>query len=218
MSFRPSPEEVAEWIAAGEGRRVEFKRGLPRPERTARVLAAFGNTNGGVLLVGVTDRGEVQGVGRPAEVLERLASIASTSVVPALEVALADVEVGGRTLVVASVPLSPDRPHAVTKRDGSQEVVVRVGSSNRVADGATRRALGAPRSGGSLSELERRVLAFVGEAGSGGDRPNAGATVAGFAQAHNVGTQRARRAFVRLEQLGRIVGHGSGSRRLYGLR
>jgi hypothetical protein len=41
--------------------------------------------------------------------------------------------------------------------------------------------------------------------------------VVGFARAHNVGLQRARRAFTRLELVGRLVGHGAGARRVYGL-
>lgn len=56
---RWTSERLREVIAAGEGRQVEFKRGLPRDEKTARTLVAFANTRGGLLIVGVGDRGEL---------------------------------------------------------------------------------------------------------------------------------------------------------------
>ena len=42
-----------------------------------------------------------------------------------------------------------------------------------------------------------------------------GVTIQAFARAHNVGLQRARRAFVALERNGRLVAHGFGARRVY---
>lgn len=208
-------EDVEGWIAEGEGRRLEFKSGLPRPERTARVLCAFANTNGGILLVGVTDRGAVQGVPRPAEVVARLERIAAHGSSPPIAVQVRPVELDGGTVVCCSVPLSAARPHSVLHPGGAPEVVVRVGSSNRVARGATLRALGAPSTTRSLSALERRALEWVARHAVNGDRPDGGATVRAFARAHNVGVQRARRTFVQLERTGRLVAHGTGAGRVY---
>ena len=204
-------------MAEGEGRRVEFKRGLPRPERTARVLCAFANTNGGVLLVGVTDRGQVHGVPRPADVVARLREIAQSALTPALAIQVRAVQLGTGTVVCCSVPLSPARPHAVLRPESEPEVVVRVGSSNRAAEGLTRRAVESRPSAVSLDALERRALEWVAGHGVRGDRPDGGATVQGFAKANNLGLQRARRMFVRLERAGRLVGHGSGARRVYAI-
>jgi len=44
-----------------------------------------------------------------------------------------------------------------------------------------------------------------------------GASAEAFARAGNVGRARARRAFVKLERQGRLVGHGAGARRAYAL-
>jgi hypothetical protein len=113
------------------------------------------------------------------------------------------------------VPLSPGRPHAVVGDAGEREVVARVGASNRRATGATLAAIRAQRAAGArLDDLQRAILRWVGERGRAA---RGGATVSAFARAHNVGSQRARRAFTELELAGRLVAHGSGARREYAL-
>ena len=214
MELRES--DVLEALAKGEGRTIEFKRGLSREAKIARTLCAFANTRGGLLLVGVTDRGRIEGVPRPREVVERLRAVAAEELEPPLAIELRTVRAGEAWIVGCSVPLSPARPHRVRRDDGSDEVVVRLGSSNRAADGATLKALGrSTRERGALAPLERRVLEWVRSRGT--DAAEGGATVAGFARAQNVGVQRARRAFLQLERDGRLIAHGMGSRRIYAL-
>jgi len=202
-----SEADVRQICAGGEGRQVEFKRGLPGPVKTARSLCAFANTRGGMLLVGITDKGRVYGVENAREVVRSLREIARQHVSPPLAVQVVAIPVGGERVVCCSVPLSPDRPHRLLREDGTEELVVRAGSSNRRASGATLEALRRPRRSRTPTPLERDVLAWVE------GRP--GATVARFAKAHNVGVQRARRAFVELEREGRLVAHGFGARRVY---
>ena len=59
------------------------------------------------------------------------------------------------------------------------------------------------------------VLAWIEDQGDAGTTDQGRATVQAFARARNVGVARARRAFVKLERAGRLVGHGSGARRFY---
>lgn len=211
-----SAEELAARIAQGEGKTLEFKRGLPRDEKVARSLAAFANTRGGLLLIGVGDRGELIGAPRPRETLEHLRSIAEHSLEPSLALQLAIVELQSARIVCCSVPLSPKRPHRVLRADGSSEVVTRAGSSNRAADGRTLRAIVEQRtSKRSLDELERRALAWVEERTRGGAAADSDATVEGFCEAANVGKQRGKRVFVELERAGLLIGHGAGARRVY---
>jgi predicted HTH transcriptional regulator len=207
------PAELARSIAGGEGKRLEFKRGLPGDAKVARTLCAFANTRGGLLLIGVGDRGELAGAPRPRATMEHLRRIARERLEPPLAVAAGSVRLGGRTIVWCSVPVSPARPHAVLGDGGEREVVARVGASNRRATGATLRALQAQRrSSSELDPLQRRILAWLD-----GLAPGAAgqATAAAFARAHNVGVQRARRAFTRLELAGLLVGHGEPARRRY---
>ena len=209
-----APEELARRIAEGEGKTLEFKRGLPGSPKVARTLAAFANTRGGLLLIGVGDRGELVGAPRPRESLATLRRIAAEWVEPALALQAGVVELEGVRLVWASVPLSPARPHAALDAQGERELVVRVGSSNRRASEATLRALRAQVSGsGSLDELERSILHWL----AARPRGEHGVTVDEFARERNIGRQRARRAFTHLELAGRVVAHGSGAQRRYAL-
>jgi hypothetical protein len=62
-----SLRKVKQWAAEGEGLGVEFKRRATHPEKIVRELIAFANTNGGVLLVGVSDEGTIPGIKFPEE-------------------------------------------------------------------------------------------------------------------------------------------------------
>lgn len=211
-----SLEDLHSCLGKGEGARLEFKRELPQDERVGRTLVAFANTRGGLLLVGVTDRGRVHGVHRPDEVRERLAAIARHKVDPVLCVELQVLEVHGPRVVACSVPFSKDRPHRLLLPDGELRCLVRVGASNRPAEGPTLRALSlARRSTRGLSPLERAILEWVGRQARHPQLPSGQATVARFAQGSNLGEGRARKSFVRLETLGLLVGHGAGRARVY---
>jgi len=211
-----SPHDVLSCLAKGEGTRLEFKRKLPRDERAARTLCAFANTRGGLLLVGVTDRGRVHGVHHPDDVCAKLQELSTRWLAPIVRVEIQVVEVHGPRVVACSVPFSRERPHAVSIPGGLIEFVVRVGASNRAADGATLRALRLDRRAQrGLAPLEEQILAWVRRQGPVPSHPGGRATVARFAQSHNLGEGRARRAFIRLEGLGLLLGHGAGRARIY---
>lgn len=215
-SVKLTAADVLRRAKDGEGARVEFKRVLPRDERAARTLCAFANTRGGLLLVGVTDGGRIHGVHQPELVTGKLARISREVLVPSLPIVTQVVEVGGPRVVACSVSRSRTRPHAVLLALGEKEILVRVGSSNRVADGATLEALA--RGGGSrggASGLESEIVDWVRGQRRHPSRPAGGATVERFAAARNIGEARARRAFLRLERRGLLVAHGAGRARVY---
>ena len=54
--------ELLRKIAGGEGEQLDFKFRIDDQKKIARTLAAFANTNGGSLLIGVKDNGKVAGV------------------------------------------------------------------------------------------------------------------------------------------------------------
>ncbi len=209
--MRLDADELLRLVAEGEGARLEFKRGLPHAPKVARTLAAFANTRGGRLLVGVDDRGRIEGAPRPRATAAELRAIAAGAVEPPVALNVETVRVDGRTVVAATVGLSPARPHSVLREDGERELPIRVGASTRAARGPSLEALRRGGGGRGPSAFEREVLAWVGRA------PAAGASAEAFARDRNVGLARARRAFVKLERQGRLVGHGGGARRAYAL-
>jgi predicted HTH transcriptional regulator len=211
-----TPEDVLLSLRKGEGTRREFKRMLPLDGKAGRTLCAFANTRGGLLLVGVTDRRRVHGVHRADDVIARLHEVAQRELEPVLAVELQVVEVHGPRVVACSVPLSKERPHALLLPDGRREVVIRVGASNRIAEGPTLEALrGQRRARKNLTPLDERILEWVERDARRSDHPGGTATVARFARLHNLGEGRTRRAFIKLERLGLLVGYGSGRARIF---
>lgn len=71
--------EVLQRIEAGEGKETEFKRGLGDWSAIGRALCAFANTQGGVIILGVTDSQSIIGVNEDADdVQERLETFLQT--------------------------------------------------------------------------------------------------------------------------------------------
>jgi predicted HTH transcriptional regulator len=202
-----SPDEVSRIIAEGEGRQVELKEGLAADGRVARTICAFANTRGGVLLVGVSDRGRILGASRPRAVVAGLGRLASRAVDPPVDVRIESVRMGSVQVVCCSTPLSPLRPHAVfDPESGAREVLVRVGASNRAAQAQAIASMGTPSSRAMVPDpLEARILRDLGVP----------TTIARFAAASGVGKQRVRQAFERLERAGLLVAHGLGDLRTY---
>ena len=71
--------DVLHRIEAGEDRYTEFKRGLGDLSAVGKAMCAFANTEGGVIVLGVTDAREIVGVKQGAEkVEERLTAFLHT--------------------------------------------------------------------------------------------------------------------------------------------
>jgi predicted HTH transcriptional regulator len=207
-------DELRGAILAGEGREVEFKRGLPNDQKIARSMCAFANTRGGLLFIGVGDHGELEGAPHPELTAKKLAEISSRRIVPPIKPWIECVSIDSVRIVAVRVTASRSRPHAVVRDGESPEIVVRSGSSNRAASKATTAALkNARRSRSTLDTFERSVLAYL-ESIEDSD-PNSGATVGEFARDKNVGVQRSRRTFTRLEREGFVVGVGIGNGRRF---
>jgi len=127
--------DLTEILRRPEGKTLEFKRDLSSPAGFLRTVAAFANTAGGTIVIGVADRTRnVRGVGDPLALEERATSLISDSIQPRL---LPDLEVIGfrdRQLLAVRVYPSPSRPHFIKRTGRRSGTYVRVGSTNRQAD------------------------------------------------------------------------------------
>ena len=71
--------DILRRVEVGENQHTEFKRGLGDFSSVGRAICAFANTEGGVIVLGITDRGEIVGVRENAEnVQERLTAFLHT--------------------------------------------------------------------------------------------------------------------------------------------
>ncbi len=88
----------------GESTTVEFKSVLPKNAwDVAQVIAAFANTGGGLLIVGVDDTGRVVGDPDPDQTMQRLAGIVRASCVPAPIASIDRVRISDKEIVCAEV-------------------------------------------------------------------------------------------------------------------
>lgn len=101
-------------IRSGESETVEFKSGFDK--EAIETLAAFANSKGGKVVVGVSDSGEIRGVLIGKETVQnwinQVKLNTSTSIVPDVEV----YEIEGKTVVVLDVSEYPIKPVACKGR------------------------------------------------------------------------------------------------------
>ncbi len=122
--------DIQSIILQGENSAVEFKAEQTRPESIAREMVAFANTGGGVILLGVTDDGRLEGLHNDSVDYEAwVANIARNNVTPALSPVCQVTEIDEKKVAAISVPKGRDKPYQTA--DG--RFYVRVGSTNRTA-------------------------------------------------------------------------------------
>jgi ATP-dependent DNA helicase RecG len=126
-------DNIAVWLAAGEGRHTEFKEKYS--SRVIESLAAFANTAGGRLLIGVSDRGQVVGLRDADKVVESVLSACREAVSPPLSPVVEIVRRDEGVLVVAQIEAT-GRMHAK-----SGAVFVRHGRQTRRASAEEIRSL-----------------------------------------------------------------------------
>jgi predicted HTH transcriptional regulator len=126
-----TPEKFEQIIQRREGETLDFKREMPRSSDLAKLVTAFYNTQGGVIVFGVEDdtRRPI-GVTNPQGIEEGVVNIlrarCSLDVMPSIEC----VTHRGMEFVVVTCPQGGRKPYLVR---GETRPYVRVGSSNRRA-------------------------------------------------------------------------------------
>jgi len=126
-------DEVLALVAAGEGTHCEFKRQLDNAESVAGELVALANSEGGVLLVGVDDDGQVLGVDDASGVFQTLTHVCRDRCVPPISPLLDEVRVGEVTVLALAVrpELNAQKPY----RTAGGRFYVRVGRDKQDATG-----------------------------------------------------------------------------------
>ena len=118
--------EVDLLIEQGEGFDVEFKRKVSSPEKIARALLAFANTQGGHILFGVDDDGTIVGVESEKSEIDLIQTAAETLCDPPIVPEIAIVAYDGLDVIVAYVAESEEKPHYFTGNGGHGDPGTRV--------------------------------------------------------------------------------------------
>ena len=164
MNFTDS--EIRQRLSLGEDNRWEFKQiefagdypKSPRREALADEMVAFANADGGVLLCGVSDSGELHGMSsKQAGALNRLLSEVSTDAIePSLRIRVHHRELDGNSFVLVEIPRG-NFVHGCAGR-----AYLRVGSSKRLMGGDERLRLAQLRAQGRYLWHDQQVIDNTG--------------------------------------------------------
>lgn len=124
---------IASLIAEGEHEHQDFKFQISDARKIARSISAFANNDGGRLLIGVKDNGNVAGI-RNEEDIYVVESAASIYCRPAIEVKFTAFKVDPGVIVIrAEIPRAERRPINVVEDGGELRAYFRVNDENIVA-------------------------------------------------------------------------------------
>lgn len=124
--------ELLEIIANSENSGVEFKRDDIRPEQLAKEVVAMANFQGGMVLLGVEDNGEISGIQRDnleEWVMNVFQSKIHPMILPFYEEVLCD---ENKRVAVISFPAGISKPYVV-RHAGKEDIYIRSGSRSSFA-------------------------------------------------------------------------------------
>lgn len=120
-------------ILKGEGMNLDFKYCISDPQKIARTLSAFSNSEGGKLLIGVRDNGSLAGV-RSDEEYYMIDSAATLYCDPEVRIMTRNHTVNGKNILEVDVPKSVKIPVKAKDEEGRWKAYFRQGDQNFLAD------------------------------------------------------------------------------------
>ncbi len=201
-------KDVDSLIEQGEGFEVEFKRKVSSPEKIARALIAFANTDGGHILFGVDDDGTVVGVESEKSEVDLIQQAGREYCQPPIMPEIDIVAYDGTDVIVAYVPESANKPHQYTGSNDHGEpgsrVYIRVQDKTVLASREVVKVLkderpDAPPLRMEIGKHEKQLLAYL----DGHER----ITTREFCHLVNISERRASRILATLVRAGVIRIH-----------
>jgi predicted HTH transcriptional regulator len=124
---------LAGLIAQCEHEQLDFKFAINDSKKIARTIAAFANTAGGRLLIGVNDNGNIVGASSNEEyyMIEAAAGIHCK---PAVSFEVREWQVNDKTVLEIIIKPSKNKPVSAPDKDGKMMVYIRVHDQNLLAN------------------------------------------------------------------------------------
>lgn len=186
---------ISELIAEGEHDRQDFKFAVSDARKIARSISAFANAEGGRLLIGVKDNGQVAGV-RNEEDVYVVEQAAERYCRPAVDVEFEAFSYDTNIIVIcATIPKAPRRPVRCQEPDGRWRAYYRVADENIVAHPLMVRTWMADELSFTLSEEVSRAIELL-------EMHAEGVTVDDIARVLSVSHRRAEALVVELASAG----------------
>ena len=121
--------EIKKLIQEGESEKVEFCGPRTQAKTLARSICGMLNQQGGVIILGIGDDGDVAGVRDADHDVDELHAFVADHISPIPLVSVACHEMGGGDIVVIDVPQGADKPYSFDR-----QIFVRVGGQTLKAD------------------------------------------------------------------------------------
>jgi ATP-dependent DNA helicase RecG len=161
--------ELLEIIANGENSGVEFKRDDIRPEQLAKEIVAFANLQGGRILLGVEDSGQISGLQKP-DIQEWALNVFRDKVHPLIIPFYEEVLVEeNRRVGVITISMGISKPYFV-RHNNREDVYIRMGDRSELASreqqlrlfesGGLLHAEMLPVGGASLGNIDRDRIGY----------------------------------------------------------
>ena len=117
-------------IAGGENAKTEFRRDDRnlRPERLAREIAAFANTNGGVIMLGVEEDGRISGVAKRNLQAWLMDTVIGRFIDPQIVPDYDEFVLGDKQVAIVTVPAGSAKPYAVRQQERT-DYYIRLGDT-----------------------------------------------------------------------------------------
>ena len=123
---------ILELISEGEHQQLDFKFEISDSKKIARTLSAFANTNGGTLLIGVKDNGNIAGV-RSDEEYYMLEAASEMYCHPKVSFKAKEWNIDGKIVLEVEIKSSAEKPHKSPDKDDQYKTYIRIADENIVA-------------------------------------------------------------------------------------
>jgi len=103
-------QSIKKIILQGESQKMEFKTSLSLRNEIGETISAFTNTSGGVIFIGVSDKGKSIGIDIGKNTLEDLANWVKQNTDPAIYPDIKVYQINSRSIIKVSIKENDDKP------------------------------------------------------------------------------------------------------------
>jgi ATP-dependent DNA helicase RecG len=122
------PDEIKEIIKNGENLYIEFKEEGIKAKDLAEEIVAFANSDGGTILIGVDDYGNIKGVSDTL-IEEKIMNICRNNCIPNITPGFESINIDGKTIAIVTLHKGLNKPYYTT----DHKYYIRVGTTKRIA-------------------------------------------------------------------------------------
>ena len=124
-------EQLKKIIDSGENQEVEFKESFHSQQKICQILCGLGNTNGGMIIFGVSNEKRTKGINENSDQLQRKIASANQCLSPTPILSIESHKIENKEIIVAIIQRATDNIYYMF--DGA--IYVRIGSTTKKLEG-----------------------------------------------------------------------------------